>query len=104
LADEGVVELVIMNEDISAKLWLFAMIETLPREDFARVIVTLWAILYAKRKIIYDDEYQIPLSTHLFIESYLRDMSIVSSSKGGGEGEGWRSRITQDGLQRRRGA
>jgi hypothetical protein len=27
-----------------------------------------------------------PLSTHLFIESYFRDMSIVSSGKGGGGG------------------
>jgi hypothetical protein len=60
------------------------MIKILPREDFARIAVTLWAILYARRKIIYDDEYQGPLSTHLFIESYLQDLSIVSSGKGGG--------------------
>jgi ribonuclease HI len=54
--------------------------ETLSRDNFAKVAVTLWAIWYARRKIIYEEEFQSPLSTHLFIESYLRDLSIVSST------------------------
>jgi hypothetical protein len=52
------------------------MMESLSRDDFARVAVTLWAIWYARRKIIHDEEFQSPLSTHLFIESYLRDLAI----------------------------
>jgi hypothetical protein len=72
-----------MNDDTSAnKQWLFAIIESLSREDLARAAITLWAIWYAKRKIIYDDEYQSPLSTHLFIESYLRDLAIANPSTG----------------------
>jgi ribonuclease HI len=46
----------------------------------------LWAIWYARRKIIYDYEYQSPLSTHLFIESYLRDLAIAIPSKGTNKG------------------
>jgi hypothetical protein len=41
----------------------------------------MWAIWYARRKIIHDGEYQSLLSTHLFIENYLRELSIVSSGK-----------------------
>jgi hypothetical protein len=79
-----------MNEDSSAKRWLFAMMESLSRDDFARVAVTLWAIWYAQRKIIHEEEFQSPLSTHLFIERYLQDLSIVGPSKkmeGGGKGK-----------------
>jgi ribonuclease HI len=69
-----------MNEDPSPKLWLFAMMESLSRDDFARVAVTMWAIWYARRKIIHDEVYQSPLSTHLFIQNYLRDLSVTSTS------------------------
>jgi hypothetical protein len=78
LADEGIVEHLCRNEDPSAKQWLFAMMESLSRDDFARVAVGLWAIWYARRKIIHDEEFQSPPSTHLFIENYFRDLAISS--------------------------
>jgi ribonuclease HI len=52
------------------------MSETLSRDDFARMSVTLWAIWYARHKIIHKEVFQSPLSTHIFIESYLRDLAI----------------------------
>jgi hypothetical protein len=80
-----------MNEDTSAKHWLFAMMGSLSRDDFARVAVTLWAIWYARWKIIHEEEFQSPLSTHLFIERYLQDLSnIVPSKKMEGRGKGTR--------------
>jgi hypothetical protein len=45
---------------------LFAMMESMPCDEFAKVAVTLWRIWYARQKIIHDEEYQSPLSTHLF--------------------------------------
>jgi hypothetical protein len=60
LADEGIVEHLCRNEDPSAKQWLFAMMESLSKVDFARVAVTIWAIWYARRKIIHDEEFQSP--------------------------------------------
>jgi ribonuclease HI len=78
LADENLVEHISMNEDPSAKCWLFVMMESLTRDDFARVAVTLWAIWFARRKIIHEGEFQSPLSTHMFIQRYLSELSIVA--------------------------
>jgi ribonuclease HI len=78
LSDEDITEHVSMNEDPSAKQWLFVMMETLSRDDFARVAVTLWAIWYARRRLIHEGECQSPLSTHLFIQRYLQDLSILA--------------------------
>jgi hypothetical protein len=57
LADEEITEHVSMNEDPYAKQWLFVMMETLSRDDFARVVVTLWSIWYARRKLIHEGEF-----------------------------------------------
>jgi hypothetical protein len=62
------------------------MMETLSRDDFARVAVTLWAIWFARRKIVHEEVYQSPLSTHLFIENYLCDLSLTVKSQTLGKG------------------
>jgi ribonuclease HI len=62
------------------------MMETLSRDDFARVAVTLWAIWFARRKIVHEEIYQSPLSTHLFIQNYLRDLSLTVKSHTMGKG------------------
>jgi hypothetical protein len=80
LADEEITEHLCMNEDLNDKQWLFAMMESLSRDDFARVAVTLWAIWFARRKIIHEEEFQSPLSMHMFIESYLRDLAISAKA------------------------
>jgi ribonuclease HI len=41
------------------------------------VIVTLWALWYARRKIIHEGEYQSPLSTHLFVGRFLNDLEVL---------------------------
>jgi hypothetical protein len=55
------------------------MLETLSQEEFVTMALTLWAIWYARRKIIFDGKFQSPLSTHAFVESYLRDISLSST-------------------------
>ncbi|XP_071683223.1 uncharacterized protein [Lolium perenne] len=82
LADEGVVEHLSKTDTPVARLWLAEMTETLSQDDFTRVAITMWAIWYAKRKIIYEEVYQSPLSTHLFIEGFLRDLAIQKPSEG----------------------
>jgi hypothetical protein len=57
------------------------MMEVMPRDEFASVAVTLWAIWYARRKMIHEDIFQSPLSTHLFIQSYLRDLAVALMNK-----------------------
>jgi hypothetical protein len=46
-------------------------------EKFIEVLVTLWAIWWTRRKIIHEEEYQSPLSTHGFITRYLEDLKYV---------------------------
>jgi hypothetical protein len=75
LADEGVTERMCANEDPSAKQWLFAMMETLSRDDFAKVAVTLWAIWYARCRLIHDGEQQSPLSTYSFVRRFIEDLT-----------------------------
>jgi hypothetical protein len=47
LAEEEIVEHVGANEHPSAKTWLFAMMESMPRDEFAKLGATLWSIWYA---------------------------------------------------------
>jgi hypothetical protein len=60
LADEEVTENLCMNEDPSAKRWIFSMMESMSRDGFARVAVTLWAIRYTRQNIIHEEVYQSP--------------------------------------------
>ena len=87
LADEDVTEHISLNEDLVARRWIFAMMDTLSRDDFAKVAVTLWAIWYARRKIIHDDGlFQSPMSTNIFIQRYLQDLAVSSSERSNKEG------------------
>jgi hypothetical protein len=74
LADDLLVEHMLMNTEPSAKQWLFDMLETLPHDQFTRLTVTLWAIWTARRKAIHEEIFQSPLSTHTFINSYLSEL------------------------------
>jgi hypothetical protein len=66
-----------MTDNPSARLWLAELTTTLSHELFARVAVTLWAIWYDRMKIIHDGEFQRPLSRHMIIESYMRDLALT---------------------------
>jgi uncharacterized FlgJ-related protein len=61
---------------------MFLMIQTVAHEEFVTMVVTLLAICYARRKIIFDGELQSPLSTHSLVESFLRDLYIVQERGG----------------------
>jgi hypothetical protein len=65
----------------AANQWIFSMILALSHEELMRCFVTLWAIWFARRKVIREDIFQSPLSTHYFVESFIRDLEYVSLSK-----------------------
>jgi cell division protein FtsW (lipid II flippase) len=81
LAEEENTEHICSSDDPSAKRWLFAMMKSMPRDEFAKVVVTLWAIWFARRKIIHEYEFQSPLSTHAFIQRCLQDLAVTSPHK-----------------------
>ena len=79
LVDEDTLEHVISTRIEDARLWIFWLFEALNQQDLARVLVTMWAIWWARRRAIHDGEFQSPLSTMSFINCYLEDLSITSA-------------------------
>lgn len=80
LAEEGLVEQMCQHQIANAKNFIFALHDSLSHSEFIRMVVTLWATWGARRKAIYEDILQSPLSTHLFIEAYLNDLQILDKS------------------------
>ena len=62
----------------NAKLWVAIMHDSLQKDIFAELVVTLWAVQYARRKAIYQLEFQAPRSRHLFVKRYLVEMNATS--------------------------
>jgi hypothetical protein len=67
--------------ETDANVWIFYIINTFNHEDLTKCLVTLWDIRFARRKAIHEGQFQIPLSTHSFVESFLPDQEIASTSK-----------------------
>jgi len=65
-------------QEQDAREWLATVLSSLPHDDRIRVLVTLWAIWYARRKAIYENSYQSPLSTHCFVERFIADLPTVA--------------------------
>jgi hypothetical protein len=71
LEKEDITEHICQIQETKAKNWLLDIIESLPHEGVIRVVVSLWAIWYARRKAIYENIFQSPLSTHCFISKFI---------------------------------
>jgi ribonuclease HI len=69
------------DETTDPKLWLFQLSNILNQASFIEVLVTLWAIWWARRKVIHEDEFQSPLSTHSFIMRYLDELKYIGGKK-----------------------
>ena len=54
---------------------------TVSRPEFISILVTIWAIWYARRKAIFDEEFQSPLSTYSFIRCFLADLEMAVPEK-----------------------
>jgi ribonuclease HI len=74
LWDEEDVEPLMVDEATDPKLWLMSLSNTLPQRKFVQVLVTLWAIWWARRKAIHEEEFQSPLSTFLSIQNYISEI------------------------------
>jgi ribonuclease HI len=61
-----------------ARHWLFSMMQSLKSTEFTTLVVTMWAIWFARRKVIHEDILQSPMATHLFIQSFLHELGMGS--------------------------
>jgi hypothetical protein len=79
LAREDTMEHICNIQEQSAKAWLAAAISSLSVEESRRTMVTLWAMWHAKRKAVYENIFQSPLSTHSFVERFIADLDLSIS-------------------------
>ena len=79
LASVEVAEQVSMTQQANVRDWLFELIEKLPSSEMTEAFVSLWAIWHARRKVIHENLFQSPLSTHCFIRSFMEDLDVVQS-------------------------
>jgi ribonuclease HI len=75
--DEELTEVIISNKTEDPKLWLFWLFDILPSNDLARVLISMWAIWWARRRAIHDQQFQSPLSTFTFINKYIGDVQAA---------------------------
>lgn len=81
LGDDELLEHVISNQNPDARLWLFWLFETTSQQDLTCVLVTMWAIWWARRKAIHEEEFQSPLLTMSFIRRFLEELNIVEAQQ-----------------------
>ena len=43
----------------------------------ARVLVTMWAVWWARRRAIHDNQFQSPLSTHVFVQKFMAELDQI---------------------------
>ena len=61
LAPDDLMQAMSERQEDRAKDWLFAIHKMLPTDLFERLIVTLWAIWYARRKFKHEALHKSPL-------------------------------------------
>ena len=74
LESEEIVEHLSEMQEENSRGWLANLIARMPHVDLIRVLVTMWAIWYVRRKVIYENIFQSPLSTHSFINKYMAEL------------------------------
>ena len=77
LEKEGLSEFLCSVQEAHARHWLAAVMGTLKHEELTRVVVTLWAIWYARRKAIHENLFQCPLSTHCFVDRFVSELDLA---------------------------
>jgi hypothetical protein len=70
------VKVVVNIQEPDARGWLAAAIEALSHEEFTLTAVSLWAIWYARRNVVYEEVFQSPLSTLSFINRFCADLEV----------------------------
>jgi hypothetical protein len=78
LAEDELAKHVCQSSEEDAKLWILEMMDSVKHEDFISILVTMWAIWYARRKALFDAEYQSPLSAHSFIRRFTEDLNVAT--------------------------
>ena len=77
LEKDEITDLIGELQEQGARAWLAHVFSELASDDLVRVVVTMWAIWYARRKTIHEAVFQSPLLTHSFISHYIADLELT---------------------------
>ena len=77
LEKDEITDLIGELQEQGASAWLAHVFSELASDDLVRVVVTVWAIWYARRKAIHEAIFQSPLSTHNFISHYIANLELM---------------------------
>ncbi|KAE8783458.1 hypothetical protein D1007_43117 [Hordeum vulgare] len=80
LHNPELVEHMLVTAEPDAKSWLFSMRSSVSETEMTKITVTLWAIWYARRKLIHEGEHQSPGATLAFVNRYLTDLELNKPS------------------------
>jgi hypothetical protein len=62
-----------------ARNWLFELDGQLPKDEYVKMLVTMWAIWKVKRDVMHEDFYQSPFATCKFITNYIQELGLVAT-------------------------
>jgi hypothetical protein len=82
LVPEHITEHMMKTTEPNARVWIFAMMNSLQHDDLIHCLVILWVVWAARKKAIHEEVFQSSLSTHLFVENFRRDLASTPVSKG----------------------
>lgn len=77
MADEELTKHMCYSATLDANVWLTKLQETLKRYDFVKVLVILWVIWTARRKVIHGAIFQSLGTLMGFVESLLQELSSL---------------------------
>ena len=67
LVDGDLLQQMMATNEPNPYSWLFSMFESVSHEQLVHLVVTLWAIWMARRKVIHDSIFQTPFAMHEFV-------------------------------------
>lgn len=82
LSDPVLVAKMAENTEPREKNWIFQLNEVLEHKLYTKMVVTLWAIWYARRQAIHEGIFQSPMHTSSFVGSYINELEQIKKPEG----------------------
>ncbi|XP_066361505.1 uncharacterized protein [Miscanthus floridulus] len=78
LENENIIEFLGQLHCSDARAWLAEVMSSLKQEEITPVVVRLWAIWFARRKAIHENQFQSPFSIHAFVERFIGELEKIN--------------------------
>lgn len=76
--DHELLEHLMVTSEPSVRVWLFSMMDVLSHDELTKMTVTLWAVWYARRKLIHKGINQSPYATHNFVVNFIAELEQLA--------------------------